>query len=118
MKNLKRINDGCFGYWFESSKPNAKGETMTVEISYTKNSDGNNSLPYLWYKHGDIDKVLETYLNITTYVTDKKGNCIGKYNPQIKNGEICFDWMLEATKANAMKLLEETERRFLEMEER
>ena len=39
---------------------------------------------------------------------DKEGNCCVKYNPQISSGtKINFDWILEATKENKERILNE-----------
>lgn len=93
---------------------NSKGETLVIELSLCKdNPTYKNSLPKLWYKKGYIDRVLETYWNIDTYVTDSEGSCWSLYNPQLKAAEsgksavINFDWMLEATEENKQKIINE-----------
>ena len=84
--------------WIHVTEPNEKGETLLIELSECENSGGKNSLPVLWKKSGFIDRVLDTYINIHTYVTDSEGNCYGRYNPQTKltdDGQrhvIKFDW--------------------------
>lgn len=100
--------------WFYTfTESNAKGETLIIELSKCTNSGGNNALPVLWKKHGHIDRVLETYWSIETYVRDTEGNCYGRYNPQTKLTEdgkrqvINFDWMFEATEENKQKLIDE-----------
>ena len=65
---------------------NAKGEKIQIELVKGTYSGHNYSLPYLWKKHGYIDRILETYWSITTYATENggKGTCWGRYNPQTK----------------------------------
>lgn len=107
------------------TEPNDKGEKVVVDIVECENFGGNKSLPYLWKKHGYIDRVLETYLSVKVYVYDTDGNCYGRYNPQEKlhiekdnKGKIIvmrpvfdFDWMFEATEENKKKILDEVYRR-------
>lgn len=58
---------------------NAKGEKIQIELVKGTYSGHNYSLPYLWKKHGYIDRILETYWSITTYATENggKGTCWG-----------------------------------------
>lgn len=105
--------------WIYVTESNQKGETLIIGITEcTTNSNSKNSLPYLWYKEGYTDKVLNTYLCIQTYCTDSEGNCCGKYNPQTKRSddgkrhEINFDWMFENTEENKQKLTNEVIRLF------
>ena len=99
--------------WIHVTEPNAKGETLLIELSECENSGGKNALPVLWKKHGFIDRVLDTYICIHTYVTDTEGNCYGRYNPQTKLSEdgkrnvINFEWMFENTEENKQKLIDE-----------
>ncbi len=94
-------------------EPNAKGETLLIELSECENPGGKNALPVLWEKNGYIDRVLDTYICIHTYVTDTECNCYGRYNPQSKLSEdgkryvINFDWMFENTEENKQKLINE-----------
>ena len=92
-----------------------------IEITRCEDDkDYKKSLPKLWYKNGYIDRVLETYWCIGTYVTDSEGGQCGKYNPQTKLSEdgkrrvINFDWMMEATEENKEKLINEAYRLFSE----
>lgn len=100
------------------TEPNKKHETLMMEIHECTNSGGKNSLPYLWYKAGYSDRILNTYLSIDTSCTDSEGNCWHRYNPQTKrsdNGKrnvINFDWMLENTEENKQKLINEVIRLF------
>ena len=123
---LDRIQ-GVSVHWLNYKGKNSKGETLIVELTKCENPGGKTSLPYLWKKHGFTDKIMETWWGVSTYVTDEKGNCWGKYNPRQKpytryhKGKLVecrpvinFDWLLEATEENAKKLLAEIERRFLE----
>lgn len=97
---------------------NAKGEKIQIELVKGTYSGHNYSLPYLWKKHGYIDRILETYWSITTYATEngRKGTCWRRYNPQTKLSEdgkrqvINFEWMFEATEENRQKLIAEVER--------
>ena len=103
---------------FHVTEPNEKGETLLIELSECENSGGKNSLPALWKKSGFIDRVLDTYISIHTYVTDSEGNCYGRYNPQTKLSDdgkrnvINFDWMFENTEENKQKLIDECIRLF------
>ena len=108
------IEKGCGSLtWIHVTEPNEKGETLLIELSECTNPGGKNALPVLWKKHGFIDRVLDTYICIHTYVTDTEGNCYGRYNPQTKLSEdgkrsvINFDWMFENTEENKQKLIDE-----------
>lgn len=104
-------------WYVEFKEKNQLGEKILVEFSYCENSGSAHSLPNMWYKNGYIDRVLENYWSISTFVTELNGMCRGRYNPQEKKSEdgkrlvIDFDWMLEATEENAAKLLKEVEKR-------
>lgn len=101
------------------------GELIQIEITKcTPDIKSKNSLPRLWKKHGFIDRVLESYWSVTVYVTDRQGNCWGRYNPQTKlftryekdkcvecRPVINFDWMFEATEENKQKIINEVIRR-------
>lgn len=120
------------------SEKNEKGELIQVELSKCEPDNKlGSSLPRLWAKNGFIDRVLESYWCVDTYATEENGNCYGRYNPQVmdkvevttegyynkekdeyENREVkkCrhvlnFDWLLEPTEENLIKLLEEVERR-------
>lgn len=114
MKKEYTVEQMAETRWFYTfAEPNTKGETLVIELSKCTNWGGSNALPVLWKKHGYIDRVLETYWSISTYVRDTEGNCYGRYNPQSKLSEdgkravINFDWMFEATEDNKEKLLDE-----------
>lgn len=100
------------------TEPNKKDETLMIELIECTNSGGKNSLPYLWYKAGYTDRILDTYLSIDTSCTDSEGNCYHRYNPQTKRSDdgkrnvINFDWMFENTEENKQKLINETIRLF------
>jgi len=71
--------------WFYTfTEPNAKGEKVVIELCKCADIPGKDSMPKLWVKHGFINRVLETYWNVQTYVTDKDGNGFMYYNPQVK----------------------------------
>ena len=103
--------------WFYTfTDTNKKGEKVIIELSKCEDNDSKSSLPKLWHKGGYIDRVLETYWCIETYVKDTEGNSFGRYNPQHKLSEdgkgavINFDWMFEATEENKEKLINEVYR--------
>ena len=104
--------------WVNVIGKNAKQETMTIELIHCENPGGKKSLPYLWWKAGYTDKIMETYLSVQTYVHDSENGCYGGYNPQSKLSEdrgrhvINFDWLLEDTEENEKKLIEECIKRF------
>ena len=117
MKKEFTIEQMAETRWFYTfTEPNDKGEKILVELSLCTNSGSSHALPILWKKHGAIDRILETYWSIETYVTDTEGNCWGRYNPQTKLSEdgkravINFDWMFEATEENKEKLIDEVYR--------
>lgn len=102
--------------WFYTfTEVNGKGEKIIIELSKCEDwKENKKSLPKLWMQHGYINRVLETYWSIQTYVKDTEGNSYGRYNPQVKreNGKsvINFDWMFEATEENKEKLINEVYR--------
>ena len=100
--------------WFYTfTEVNKKGEKLVIELSKSEDWKGNRkSLPKLWEKHGFINRVLETYWSIQTYVEDTEGNSHGRYNTQHKLGKIDFKWMFEATEENKEKLINEVYRLF------
>lgn len=102
--------------WINVIGKNSRQETMKIEIIECENPGGKKALPYLWCKDGFIDRVLNTYLCINTYVHDSEGGCRGDYNPTVKwGGErnvINFNWMFENTEENKQKLINECIRRF------
>ena len=89
---------------------NKNDECIDVELSRI-NAEG-SSIMNCWIKNGYIPKALKTWWSITVYATDKDGNCHGRYNPQElpKSQKINFDWVLEGTEENRIKILEEIER--------
>lgn len=104
--------------WIHVTEPNEKGETLLIELSECTNPGGKNALPVLWKESGFIDRVLDTYICIDTYVTDTERNCYRRYNPQTKPSDdgkryvINFDWMFENTEENKQKLIDECIRLF------
>ena len=89
---------------------NKKGECIDVELSRIRAES--SSIMDNWVRNGYIQKSLPTWWSIYVYVTDKDGNCYGRYNPQElpKSHNINFDWVLEGTEENRIKILEEIER--------
>lgn len=114
---IEKRNDSTVS-WIYVTEHNQKDETLTIELSECTNPGGKNSLPYLWYKAGFTNKILDTYLCIHTYCHDSEGNCYGIYNPQTKRSNdgkrivINFDWMFENTEENKQKLINESIRLF------
>lgn len=102
--------------WFYTfTDTNEKGERIIIELDKCEDwKENKKSLPKLWNKEGYIDRVLETYWCIQTYVKDTEGNSFGRYNPQVKTEDgkrvINFDWMFEATEENKEKLINEVYR--------
>lgn len=90
-------------------KVNKKGETIMVElINIFPDNSSNSSLPVLWKKHGYTKELLNSYISVDVYATDENGVCWGKYNPQIlkETNKINFDYMLEVSKPNRVKILD------------
>lgn len=96
---------------------NSKGERIEIEFTKIEN-DYKGHLINLWYKEGFIKEKLENYLHVVVYVYDEKGNCCGKYNPQISTSgtKINFDWILNATKENKERILNEIIKRTYDCE--
>lgn len=112
---IKQMTDSVWFYTFK--EVNQRGEKLIIELSKCEDwKESKKSLPKLWKKKGYIDRVLETYWSIQTYVKDTEGNSYGRYNPQVKiengRGVINFDWMFEATEDNKEKLINEVYRLF------
>lgn len=120
MKKEYTIKQTAETVWFYTfTDTNAKGEKLIIELNKCEDwKESKKSLPKLWKKGGYINRVLETYWSIQTYVKDSEGNSFGKYNPQHKLSEdgkrivINFDWMFEATEENKEKLINEVYRLF------
>jgi len=119
MKNKYIIEQMAESRWFYTfTEANKKGEKLIIELSKCEDNTSKNSLPKLWKQHGCIDRVLENYWSINTYVKDTEGNSYGMYNPQHKLTEdrkrevINFEWMFEATEENKEKLINEVYRLF------
>lgn len=101
-------------------KINSKNEQIMIELSKCTSDHSKNSLMNLWLKNGYLKNFIPTYWNIQTYVTDKKGNCYGRYNPQTKmhtryeKGKLVecrpilnFDYVVEATEENKNWLIDQ-----------
>lgn len=66
-----------------------------------------------WVKAGYLPQRMSSYISVTTCFTDKTGNCTGKYNPQFnKEHNLNFEYVLEVTEENTIKLLRECIRRW------
>lgn len=137
---IRSYNDGK-GNLYRFTEQNKNGET--IEFSIERCGDWHNpkdkhALPYLWKKNGYINRVLPNYWHVSTYATDKNGNCYGVYNPQEKQihrtyqeytgktyktveqtrNVIDFDFMFEATEENKQKIIAEIEKRAFQTFER
>lgn len=70
-------------------------------------------LMHRWKSAGFVSKFMPTTLHISTYYTDAKGNCWGRYNIMEKNREdapgrvVNFDYLREATPENEKELVAE-----------
>jgi hypothetical protein len=97
--------------WYEYGDTNPYGETILVHIIDIK--DEERSLG--WYECGMTDSVLESYMDVTTYV-QRGGNIYGGYNPTCHlegvNYMLDTEWLMEAGEENRVKVLDEIERRF------
>ena len=88
---------------------NDRGELVSFDLVSCRNPGGKKSLPQLWHDYGRMDRVLDTWLSVNTYVTDTCGTCRGLYNPQIikDSRSINFSWMMEDTEENRDKIITE-----------
>ena len=68
--------------------PNSKGEQLAIEFSLGSGYEGKHSLPYLWFKEGYTDHILETYWSAETYATNLEqayaSDCITQQKKGIK----------------------------------
>lgn len=104
---IEKMNQKGTREFYHFNDRNSKDERIEIEFTKIEN-DHKEHLINLWYKKGFIEEKLENYWHIEVYVYDKEGNCCGKYNPQISSGtKINFDWILEATKENKERILNE-----------
>lgn len=99
--------------WYESTCPNHKGESLTVEVDTIDGGDGHDGwLLTEWAERGYIKHMASAW-NTNVYVREPDGKTTQAYNPQIKqSGEIDFGWILERTEANRLALLVEILKRF------
>lgn len=98
--------------WFVCVEPNDNDLEFLIELTFCyPDNESQYRLPNLWYKHGFIDRVLENYFCIDTYLTTEKG-CFGGVNPtEINIGNrsvVNFENMLEITEDNVKKIIEMT----------
>ena len=82
------------------------GKEETVILVITRCPDG--CMP-LWVKKKIFSKPF-AWWHINTYVTDKDNYTWGRYNPQEKDGKVCFGWVLSATEENRQKIIAEVSR--------
>lgn len=104
---------------------------LVVEVSTITHQHTSGSLMKLWVDNKYLPKFIEKTLCVRVYFEDENGNCIEKFNPQVKiviekykvskdtykntvKSMIEFEWVLEATEENEQKLLNEIERRYNE----
>lgn len=98
--------------WVKVNGKNAKGETLEIQICHMKNSASPSSIMNTWYREGYIDTILDTYLICHTYVLDSEGNGFMRYDITSKLSEdgkrhvINFEWLLEDTPENMIKIIE------------
>lgn len=98
-------------YYFKFRNLNKKGEVITIELSLSTSDGGKKSLPYLWKKFGYINHILTNWWSLTVFANNPKdGITHSKYNPQVTYANtpvLNFDWVLEATEENAIKIMDE-----------
>lgn len=104
-------------YTFVDKTP--KGEEVVVDLSRCENSGKCYSLPNIWKKFGYVNRVLENWIGVNVFVTDKEGNCRRKYDPTIilyrdKFPQINFSWIIEDTPENRDRIIAEICRRAFE----
>ena len=111
--------------FFQFTDMNSQGEKITFELTKCESDGGKGTMPYLWKKHGYIDLILKSWWSVDVCVTDSEGYSWIRYNPQIKpyteldskgniiqnRNVIDFQWMLEATEENRVKIIVEIEKR-------
>lgn len=83
---------------------NSKNEKIVVELGHC---DGNSSIAKEWKKRKWINNNLNSWVHVEVFATDEKGQCWGKYNPQDSNQKVNFNWVLEDTKQNRIRILSE-----------
>ena len=98
--------------WFIYVEPNDNDLEFLIELTFCyPDNESQYRLPNLWYKYGFIDRVLENYFGIDTYLTTEKG-CFGGVNPtEINLGNrsvVNFENTLEITENNIKKIIEMT----------
>lgn len=101
--NIEKVNDERCFYKFDQLT--RKNESLVIEFMAIKK----NAITDLWFAHGNIASPLNAYLSVRTYVSDDKGNCYERYNPTVRNDNhmINFKWVMEDTKDNREKMLDE-----------
>lgn len=105
LSKLKKTQETESCIWYRTIKPNKKGETMEIEVSFIRN-DCKNSILNLWYKNRLTPKKMKNCIWIKTYVTDQNGNCYGRYNPILENNaRISFKNLLAVSEININYLL-------------
>ena len=111
---IEERNSLAPGLWVTVNEANTDGETLIFELSKCINPGGKNSLPALWYKKGYTKTFLSSFWSLKTFVSHEKYGCFRAYDPTVKDdGQINFDYILEATPENAGEIVTEMIRRFL-----
>ena len=92
-----------------------------IEVSICEHNLSNpNDLMNIWKKCGFIDEVKDTHINIKTFYTNEKGECIGRYNITLRRKGtrqvINFDYLLDATDKNIKLLVAECVRLYVKGE--
>lgn len=128
LASMHGTNDcRCF---YECDERNGEGERLVVELSHCGWAGGD--MARRRFKEGRTDHLIEFWWGFSTYVYDQQGNCWGRYNPiemtykSAPDSEgnvrvlpvIDYEWHLDATKENALRLFEEAYRRFMTCEPR
>lgn len=111
---MSYVKNSSHRYTFNFDDKNKKEESITVELTKCEDT-GKGRLEEVWYKKGYTNILLNAWWSVSVYVTDKKGNCRGDYNPQNqwdgKRNVLNFKYVLEATPENAEIIFEEIRKR-------
>lgn len=116
LKYVNKIEQLAQTQWYYYVNNN-----FIIEVSICKHNLSNpNDLINIWKKCGFINKVKDTHININTFYTNEKGECIGKYNITLRRKGtrqvINFDYLLDATDKNIKLLVAECIRLYVKGE--
>lgn len=98
--------------WFIYVEPNEDDLEFLIELLFCfPDNESRNRIPYMWYEYGFMDRILENYFLIETYLTTEKG-CFSGVNPTVikqdNRNVVNFENMLEITENNVKKIIEMT----------